>query len=178
MEEPQEEFSPHGPYEVPVIKRVGGARIEKEQVDKFWKNKRAKIHSEDNGCYIFYLEVTNGTMPVYVGKTTKTFRKECFASHKLDLINSALTDYKNRYTPHIIFLIPKKRKGKTNRKTMRAIDELESYLISIAKKRNSKLRNKYKGNPEKWAIKGMNIPADTAGQPKKGLKSLKDVLWL
>ncbi|VVB55380.1 Uncharacterised protein [uncultured archaeon] len=168
----QEEFEPYGPYKVEVSIKPGGRRIEEQEVGSFCNAPCMDVVSGSRGCYIFCMKVSNTMLPGYIGKATKDFKSEIFSPHKLDIYNSVLTDYERKYKPFILFLIPKKRKGKTNKK---AIDELETYLINNASEVNPRLRNKRKiRKPSRWVIKG--ISSQIHGVPKKELRELKRLI--
>jgi hypothetical protein len=72
-------FESFGPFKIPPVKGKGGRYIA-EGCPKFWD--QHPEFSEKRGVYIFAVRAGKGIRPVYVGKATKKFKQECFASQK------------------------------------------------------------------------------------------------
>ncbi len=141
-------FSVKGPSEVPFQDNQGGRVIE-EDLTSFWeRNKKVR---KAKGCYIFAVRAGKGYTPLYVGKTTKSFEKECFADHKLNHYHRALSEY-GKGTPVIFFVYLDRPKGATNRKE---IGEVEEFLIQIGRTINEGLRNIKSSTLPEWGIKGV-----------------------
>lgn len=141
-------FTVEGPFDVPLEKGSKGISI-KNNCPDFWNS--CEYLAEERGCYVFAIRAGRGFRPIYVGKTKNTFRKECFASHKISQhYTPAIQNGKG--SPVIFLLIAERRKGGPNEA---AITDLESYLIKEARKKNPKLSNKQKNSARKWAIKGL-----------------------
>ena len=141
-------FTVEGPFDVPLAKGGKGRFIE-YKCPTFWEN-CDKLASQ-RGCYVFAIRAGRGFRPVYVGKTKRTFREECFAPHKIaQHYTPAIHDSKG--SPVMFFLIAERKQGGPN---ARAISDLEEYLIDMASKKNPELSNIQKKNERKWAIKGL-----------------------
>jgi len=75
-------FEVFGPYEIPVVKEVGGRYISDGCPD-FWRDHEPSDLRKEKGCYLFALRAAKGYKPVYVGMATRSFGQECFQSHKI-----------------------------------------------------------------------------------------------
>ena len=137
-------YYPYGPLEIPLSKR----RIEyrnKEPLNQFWEQFDGieKGISEAVGCYIFSIRAGKGIRPWYVGMAEKqSFKKECFATHKLLNYNDCLESRKG--TPVLTLLPRLTATGKFSKKGVnghRDIRFLESLLISTCLQKNSELLN-------------------------------------
>ena len=137
-------YYPYGPIEIPIINRRFD-RHNKEAINAFWD----KFDEESNGlssavgCYIFSIRASKGIRPWYVGLAEKqSFRKECFAVHKLLNYNECLSSRKG--TP-VLTLIPKHTKtdrfAKEGKNGHKDIQFLEALLISSCLRRNPELLN-------------------------------------
>lgn len=139
-------FVPHTSIEIP---RSSSGLIagEKASLAKFWDRVETELEeglSGGIGCYIFSVRAGKGVLPWYVGLAEKqSFRKECFASHKLVHYNNVVADRKGtplltlvaKYTPGSKVVSPTGNEH-------RDIQFLESMLISSCLGRNSDLYNK------------------------------------
>ncbi len=77
------EFKIHGPFKINVEKRVGGRVL---KPDEFWKTgKECGALEDKTGVYVFALKPSRSQrfIPYYIGKATKGFGQETFASDKL-----------------------------------------------------------------------------------------------
>jgi len=106
------------------------------------------------GCYVFGIRSGGGIIPWYVGKTISAFESECFQSHKLVQYNEAL-QLGGIGTPVLFFVVHPPARGPVSVWT---INDLESYLIQAAYKRNERLQNKTKRGVQYWGIPGANVP--------------------
>ena len=86
-------FFPHTSFEIPR-KSNGHIAADKKSLGFFWDNVDVKLEdglSGAIGCYIFSIRAGRGSLPWYVGLAEKySFRKECFANHKLVHYNDLL----------------------------------------------------------------------------------------
>jgi hypothetical protein len=102
--------------------------------------------------YVFCIRAGKGFTPIYVGKAAKqSFEAEAFTAHKLaNHYNPALRKY--RGTPVMFFVAYPKTKGKINEAL---IDQVETFFIDAAYKKNPELRNVRKKPECKWRIRGV-----------------------
>jgi hypothetical protein len=125
---------------------------------------------QHKGCYVFALQRGPGYLPVYVGKTEKSFEDECLNSrnclrlqHVLNWTHGSLW---------LFLLAYKSTVGKTN---SQSIDDLEKYLTRLAKRRNPNLLNQtLHTDPTTFEIQGI----DTPGKPSNVAKRLARLLGL
>jgi hypothetical protein len=140
-----------GPFRIPVQKHPRFRKvklIEAKHGRAFWEKLKDRQIAKKQGCYVFALRAGKGATPWYVGKAGKSFKQECFGFHKLSLYNSALFSGKQG-TPVLFFVaLP----GKKNRVAAKIINQIETYLIQIAKLANPDLLNKKKTKPLRWGI--------------------------
>lgn len=143
-------FRVEGPYKVPCYQGDAGRCVTQDEGIAFFK-----LHEHvraERGCYVFAMQTGGGSLPVYVGKATKTFGQEAFDDHKLSKYNKCLADYK-KGSPVMFFVVLPKKKGKPN---TRAIGELETFLIQAGQARNGDLLNRIGLQREpSWAIKSL-----------------------
>ena len=130
--------------------RVVGMRvITQESLRKFWIDNENL--SERHGVYVFALQRRGPGAPVpfYVGKTEKGrgFKQETFNPRNRRAYNAALLV--GHGTPLIYFLALRRSRGPRAR---RAIDNLETLLIWIARHRNPNLVNRRKQNTTPWKL--------------------------
>lgn len=160
-------FSVEGPYDVPCLDKPGGKVILEDQ-SGFWA-KCTKVQKR-KGCYVLAIRAGKGFTPLYVGKTSRTFEKECFTDHKLVHYHHALADYA-KGTPVMFFILIPIAKGKPNQKE---ITEVEDFLIQVGRTANPELRN-IKGNvAPNWGIKG--VIRGGKGKAAAGAKQFKKLL--
>jgi hypothetical protein len=124
------QFKPWGPYPVPIIRRDHQKEIARREVATFWSDVAGDALGDSKGCYIFALANGNSYQPIYVGKTSRSFRSECFEAHKREKVRDGMWDEaarRGRRGHLVLFLFEYPgSKGKLNR---RVIDELETFLI-------------------------------------------------
>lgn len=160
-------FSVAGPYDIPCLVKPGGKLIS-EDLSAFWE--KCKKVRNGKGCYLLAIRAGKGFTPLYVGKTTRTFEKECFTSHKLVHYHHAMSDYA-KGTPVMFFIVLPRTQGKPNSKE---ITEVEDFLIQVGRTANSALRN-IKGNTvPNWSIRG--VIRGGQGKVAKGATQLRKLL--
>lgn len=166
------EHNVFGQFRVPVEDKPAARRI--GDPNKFWKDvqdhKNKKVRSLANKCgvYVFGMRAAGGIVPYYIGKTTKSFEKECFQVHKLDKYNDALSEYK-KGTPVMFFIVSPKPAAKDGE-----IRLIEDFLIQLGVARNEKLLN-FRGiaKPPSWSIKGV---IRHKGKPPKSAQEFKRMM--
>ena len=164
-------FDVEGPREVPFHYGTRGRRlITSDDGAQFFADN--EDIGERRGCYVFGLRSGGGITPWYVGKTLAYFDGECFQSHKLMKYNEALFSA-GKGTPVLLFVVYPPAKGPPNHW---AVDELESYLIQSAFRRNPALLNKTKRGEQYWGIRGVTLTA--RGKPSNAARNLSQALWL
>ena len=127
------------------------------------------------GCYIFAVPRKRGVagwMPIYVGKTERSFEVECFATGNLYKLGKYLRHYPP--TKLLLFLvIHPVTKGVPNG---RAIGELEERLIHRAYGENRNLINKQNAKVEGWTVRG--VFSKGKGKPSQPALALREVLGM
>jgi hypothetical protein len=119
------------------------------------------------GCYLFAMRAGKGCRPVYVGKTSRSFQQECFASHKIAChYNPALAEKCG--TPVLFFIVPRPRRGKANGKV---IKDLETFLIQVASAKNPDLSNVRERKEARWGISG--VLRGGKGMPGKAARAFR-----
>jgi hypothetical protein len=165
-------FEIHGPFKVPLDPTVRVKAV-RTGCPEFWKQAEETERLADRcGCYAFAMRAGKGITPIYVGKATASFKKECFAPHKIaSHYNKALAN-SGKGTALMFFVVLRKTKGKTNKT---AIKQVELFLIQNAIKKNSDLSN-IKGRKEKkWSIDGV---IRSKGKVSKKAKTFRSALGL
>jgi hypothetical protein len=136
-------YLPHSPFPIP---RGSNGLISSQELTEYWVRLDEALGdkvSESVGCYIFSIRSGRGCLPWYVGRAEKqSFRRECFAPHKLNHYNNAIGGRKG--TP-LLTLIAKYTSGTRlvgpTGKLHSDIRRLETILIANALSRNPQLRN-------------------------------------
>lgn len=167
-------FHPIGPIDIPFTQCSTCKRIEKKDAIAFWKQTTVKNLANKVGCYIFATRVPAGITPWYVGKTRNSFDKECFTDRNRDIYNQSLAEYRDKQTPCMYLILHQKQAGPINR---RAIKMLEGTLITLAEKRNSKLKNKQLKQEDVYSVIGV-LGKQKQGSPPKEAAPLKSLLGL
>ena len=141
----------YGPYEIPMQEGEFKKRIDKEDIDKFWRNVDTGL-AQACGVYIFSIaKNSNGKnskeKPWYVGKAqNQSFSRECFTPHKLLQYHAALE--KSKGTPMMYFLArmmkdERRMSSPSKAKTGHAeIDYVEQMFITMGYQQNRAIRNK------------------------------------
>lgn len=141
-------FKVEGPFDVPTQPKVASKMVA-EDLSCFWQHCHAlKLKV---GCYVFAVRAGRGMTPLYVGKTTNAFEKECFTDHKINHYNYALAPYK-KGTPVMFFVSYPAKKGKVSASD---ISDLEDFLIQVGRTINPDLRNIKGAKEPTWGIKGV-----------------------
>lgn len=161
-------FQVQGPFPIPVHQGVNGRVIRKSEADEFFKQHRSL--EAQKGCYIFGIRAGRGVTPLYVGKATKTFKQECFASGKLQRYGEALVSYR-RGTP-VLYLVV----APGGRPATAQIAALENFLIGAAAAKNPAVLNVKGTKKPAWSVDGV-IPGGR-GRPTDSARSLKSCLGL
>ena len=173
-------FEIYGPFDLPTSKGL---------VDKAAKSKKAFWDTVEKvapgvpdacGCYVYVVKAKRGTLPWYVGITTKrTFRAEALGAHQLGHYNPAITQ-KIGVTPQLFFLAKKTPQGrfaKPSPNSHRDVEFLETFMFGVALNRNGSLSN----SKNTKFLKTMVVPGvlnSPQRKPKAPEKSLKKVLGL
>ena len=163
-------FEVHGPFRVPTYNGKAAKIVDSEKLPAFWQG--SGDLGGRRGCYVFAIRASKGIRPHYVGRATKTFKQEVFAPHKLEKYQRCLADI-GKGTPVLFFLAPGAKKGKPN---IKAIRELEDYLIQSAVTRNPDLLNVQGTDRANWGIAG--VIRGPGGKPSDSARALKTTLGL
>lgn len=169
-------FQIHGPFEVPRVNGLIDNSVASQKA--FWATIHKKVPglSQACGCYIFAIKAKRGSLPWYVGRTTKrTFKGEAMGAHQVNHYNQALGK-KVGVNPQLFFvskLTPSARLAKPSRNSHKDIEFLETFLFGIALKRNSALRNaKNTKFLKHLVVPGViNSPQRPPTTPERALKS-------
>lgn len=106
-----------------------------------------KTLQDSVGCYIFYRSAGLGYTPIYVGKTSRSFKKEATDSNKLAFHYGPALRKASKGRYHLLFIALNRQHKKDGSARMltavqlEAIDELEFDLIRKALKKNPQLSN-------------------------------------
>lgn len=149
------------------IKRIG-----KRHADAFWSDQGAAAIAEKQGCYIFALRASRGYKVWYVGKATKSFRQECFTSHKLGHYNEVLFEGR-KGTPVLFFIAGK---GNVRSVSGKACSEIEKFLIQTACIKNPEIKNKHMTKRPRWTVAG--IIGHSTGNISREARSVRTMLGL
>ena len=163
------QFTCHGPFPIPTAKLPAGKGITSAQIKAFWGQN--PDYSAEVGCYVFGMKAGKGITPLYVGKATKSYSQEVFASHKLTKYLHALAAYK-KGTPVMFFVAyPSNKKGAANLKHIAA---LEKFLIQQAAVSNPLLLNINHVSVPAWGISG--VLRSATKKPTNGAVAFKALL--
>jgi len=109
-----------------------------------WVDEYQEGLSDACGCYIFVIKASGTAVPWYVGKAEKqSFRKECFAPHKINHYNNAVAS-RRRGKPQLYFVPQVTKRGKYRKPTSSkrpAIAQLETLLLGMAISANPEILN-------------------------------------
>ncbi len=142
-----------GPIEVPCQKQEAGSakHIGKEEVKAFWESDEAQEIADKQGCYVFALRAGKGFRAWYVGKATKSMKKECTNHHKLVHYNQVLFEG-HKGTPVMFFVVLRGNKKKVRTKV---IDEMETFFIQTVVAKHPAIQNIQKTALPLWTVKGV-----------------------
>ena len=152
-------FKIAGPLTVPAYRGNAARIIRREEASKFCKKHEEAV--ANRGCYVFAIKTGGGTLPMYVGKATRTFAQEIFNPANLGKYNEALADYA-KATPVIFLVVAPTQRGPVNAK---AISELEQFLIQEGVARNPDLLNVRDRKVARFCIEG--VIRGGQGKPSK-----------
>lgn len=160
-----------GPINIECQKKPGSMKnIGEDHVKSFFNKEGFRSISKKQGCYVFALKAGLGFTPWYVGKTAKSMIKECMVDGKLKYYNNVL--FKGiKGNPVMFFIV-----GDKNKIPAKVIDQVETFLIECARSQNKYLKNKKKGTPANWNIKG--VIRSPQGAPKNEAKAFKKMMGL
>ena len=161
-------FTIHGPYDVPTKnKKIKGGKTTIRQLGdvgaSLWKDKIFSKYADKKGCYVFVNAVTRGSTPIYVGRTNKSFKNECFATAKKAMLNDFLTEA-SKTGLKVYFIVLNHRKD-----CFEEIDLCETLLIQKCKKANPYLLN-VKKLAEKLTIKSFHGDTSRSSSDVKAFK--------
>lgn len=160
-------FTLHGPFDVPVS---DDDQVYATECRKMWDKATLTKLRGQRGCYVFALRRGPGFLPVYVGKTSRSFEAECFQPHKILVLRDAL--HEERYGSLVLFLVSyAPTRGALNR---RAIADLERYLIATAYAQNRNLQNRKTAKLPSFTVPGLTDPAP--GKPSKTANAFRQML--
>lgn len=143
------QFVCHGPFPITTTKQKVGRSISKTDISKFWDE--AGAMSSRVGAYVFAMRTSRAITPLYVGKATKSFAQELFATDKLNKYATGLQRYA-RGTPVWFFVChPPTKRGKPNGTHITALEKL---LIQQGALANPDLINVHHKAQPKWGISG------------------------
>jgi hypothetical protein len=158
-------FTIYGPFTVPTkTKSIKGGKVKIKQLDigkNLWKQDEFCDFAQKKGCYVFANAVTRGSTPIYVGKTTKSFKSECFATHKKAMLNDFLAEA-SKTGLQIYLIVLESRKDCSDE-----IDLCETFLIQKCYEVNKRLLNIRK-LAAKFTIKSFH------GEKSKPTKAVSD----
>lgn len=173
-------FEIYGPFSLPKSKGLVDRTPESKRA--FWDaiEKKTPGLPDACGCYVYVVKAKRGSLPWYVGLTTKrTFRVEALGAYQLSHYNPAIAQ-KVGVTPQLFFLArmtPTGRFAKPSRNSHKDVEFLEKFIFGIALNRNRSLSN----SRNTKFLKTMTVPGvlnSPQRQPKIPEKALKNVLGL
>ncbi len=169
----QNKFRVHGPFPVPVEKRLG--IVDDDHLNKsFWSTEGTLEElATSRGCYVFAIRAGKGYTPCYIGQATKGFARECFQPHKLLKFGKALLS-RQKGTPVMFFVVhPPVKQGRINGTE---IDDIESYLINLGATHNPRLLNERGREAPTWSIDG--VVRAGRGKPSHEAREFKKLFGL
>jgi len=141
-----------GPFEIPFsLSQAKIKCIDTHHAKEFWSKAETEPFHKKQGIYVFCTRAGKGFRPVYVGKSSKGFKGECFTSHKLHHYAQALSNG-DKGKPVMFFIAAA---GKINKIPAKTISEIEDLMIQFAIAKNPNLRNKVGTKVADWTIKGV-----------------------
>jgi hypothetical protein len=162
-------FVVHGPFKIPTETEVVRKKRKKSvNVSVFWKNDNISYLANCKGCYVFANASGTGFTPVYVGKTNKSFKSECFQTHKKTKLDEFLKNM-GKSSLQIFFIVLEHSKDYFDE-----IDACESLLIRKCKRVNPDILNERKLK-EPFVIEGIH-ESKPLGKPTKAVSKFKKCL--
>jgi hypothetical protein len=164
----------HGPIKIPFGKQRKGSvkHIYTANVKDFWKLRAAKAISAKKGCYIFSLRASRGFTPWYVGKATKSFKREALGAYQLNHYNDVLFDGRKGNPVMFVIAPPANKKAVP----VAICNTIETFLIQAAYAENPLIRNRQQTKIPEWTIKGVVRPKP--GKPTKLEQSFKKMMGI
>ena len=139
-----------GPYDVPhEVNDRGAKHISAEDGRDFFEEFDGL--AEERGCYLFAIR-SRGLRAAYVGKATRGFGQEAFATDKLQKYNTAVHHWPHG-TPVLLFVVTP-----PGVRSARLISEVEKYLLRSAKRAWHELLNVHHAGEDAWDISGVTAP--------------------
>jgi hypothetical protein len=160
--------------EEPLVVPLDGLRNIDERRARELFNEVGEGLALAKGCYVFALRSGRGSMPLYVGRTTRaSFRMECFNHKNVKDLNKALEVARGTL---LLYLIRYMRSG-AGAGNRSAIEALETQLIGIALERNPKILNIHGARPKSLPrIQG--VLNSSRGRPTRQAHEFKKMLAL
>lgn len=141
-----------GPFEIPFSLSDAGIKcIDAQQVKAFWAKAETSPFHLKQGVYVFARRAGKGFRPIYIGKSSKGFKGECFTAHKLHHYAQALSNG-DKGKPVMFFIAPA---GKGRKVAVKSLAEIEELMIQFGVAKNPLLRNKVGTKVADWSIKGV-----------------------
>lgn len=158
-------FVVKGPFEVPMKRLQGGARfIDCARLSEMVEASEGAIKKA--GCYVFSCKASRGSLPVYVGKATKSLLREAFNPRNLNNLQEYIND-RRRGTLELSIVVQERIRLLAN---ANAISEIEEYLIGYAAVRNKNLINIHGTAASNWKIAGVA----NHGRPGAAAQTVRD----
>lgn len=169
-------FTIHGPFPVPTKQKKikDGTTIKQLAANKefkeFWKDPEVSPFAESKGCYVFANAVGRGSKPVYVGKTNRSFKDECFSLHKQKLLNDFLSCC-GKTGLQIFFVVL----DKTRKDCQDEIEDCETFLIQNCKHVDLLNTRKLAAT---FSITDCHGDSKSGGKPTNSVRDFKKCLGL
>lgn len=134
MAEPRR-FIVGGPFDVPTRGAARRRSLDRPAAKELWNGEAAEW-AADIGCYVFSLRRGRGYLPLYIGKTCRSFAAECFTDRNYRLLHEAMDGEMGTL---VMFLLAYEyTRGRVNEGV---VGDLERYLVEAAIDRNPQLKN-------------------------------------
>jgi hypothetical protein len=166
------EFKVLGPFKVKILKKPGGRILE---TSNFWDTQRTLFAIKSKtGVYVFALKPARSQkyIPYYVGKATKSFEQETFATDKINKYQNALFQFA-RCSVAFFFIVSPTRRGPVNE---RHIKQIEDNFIQVGYLVNPNIENKHGTKQPSWSISG--IVRSKTKKPSSAAKSFSEMFDL
>lgn len=144
----------YGEFQIPCETQNNVKRIRNEDKKQFiddmheeWPGLLQKM-----GVYIFCIRAARGTLPWYVGKTSRSLEQEILDPDKLVKYNDVLFA-RRQGVPCFYFLAPKSKTGK--KVSQSYLPAIEEFFIATAYERNRDLANIKSTSGYAWCIDGI-----------------------
>ena len=163
-------FVVRGPLVVPTDGPSGSRHLDRTSLRSFWAGE-ASEYADDIGCYVFALRRGGGSTPIYVGRTSRSFKAECFTDRNYRLLHMAMSGQRGTLMLYLVSYV--RSRGRVNG---RAIGDVERFLVESAIEKNPSLANLVftKGEPG-FMIQGVHR---SRGRSSSSARSLKGTLGI